>query len=408
MPQKKRVTDEEDVWIATPLLELPLQELPQTPIRTDNVMPSPVSELQELPPTPATGLKRPVSKTEREMLYAEMDNLRKEKQTLQAEVDSLKQTVENVKLSSRSIEGNDDKCRFYTGVSWNVFLTVFTYLSGFLLPHMKVHSVSPQDQYFITLLKLRMDLPFEFIGNRINASASSVGDIFWKWIELIYSKMNFLIKWPDREIMFSTLPGVFALKFPRLTCIIDCFEIFIERPRSLLARAQCYSNYKKHSTVKVFIACTANGSVSFLSCAWGGRVSDIEIVRSSGFIDQRYHHPGDQILADRGFTLQDDFASVCGAELIIPAFTKGKKQLSAQDVEISRKISSVRIHIERVIGLIKHRFAILQGTLPLTTIKSLNDEADDNNVARIDKMIRSCAIHVNLSDGIVYCENESQ
>ena len=29
----------------------------------------------------------------------------------------------------------------------------------------------------------------------------------------------------------------------------------------------------------------------------------------SGFIHQRYHHSGDQVLADRGFTLQDNFAS---------------------------------------------------------------------------------------------------
>ena len=56
--------------------------------------------------------------------------------------------------------------------------------------------------------------------------------------------MNFLIKRPEREIMFSTLPGVFSVKFPRLTTIIVGF------------------------------ACTPNGSVSFLSCAWCGRVSD--------------------------------------------------------------------------------------------------------------------------------------
>ena len=51
---------------------------------------------------------------------------------------------------------------------------------------------------------------------------------------------------------------------------------------------------------------------------------DIEIVPSSGFIDQKHHQPGDQILADRGYTLEDDFASICGAELhvIILAFTK--------------------------------------------------------------------------------------
>jgi len=45
--------------------------------------------------------------------------------------------------------------------------------------------------------------------------------------------------------------------------------------------------------------------------------------------------PHDQILADRGFTLQDDFAVQCSAELIIPPFTQGKKQLEAVEVEKS-------------------------------------------------------------------------
>jgi hypothetical protein len=63
-------------------------------------------------------------------------------------------------------------------------------------------------------------------------------------------------------------------------------------------------------------------------------------------ISLKYHQPGDQILADRGLTIVDDFAGYCSAELIIPSFTKGKKQLSAKEVETSRKISSVRIHIE--------------------------------------------------------------
>ena len=53
---------------------------------------------------------------------------------------------------------------------------------------------------------------------------------------------------------------------------------------------------------------------------------------------------GDQILADRGFTLVDDFVVACIAELIIPKFTKGKKQLDAKSVEITRKIANVRIH----------------------------------------------------------------
>ena len=39
---------------------------------------------------------------------------------------------------------------------------------------------------------------------------------------------------------------------------------------------------------------------------------------------------GDQTLADRGFTLKDDFAAGALAELLIPAFTRSKLKLSAK------------------------------------------------------------------------------
>ena len=64
------------------------------------------------------------------------------------------------------------------------------------------------------------------------------------------------------------------------------------------------------------------------------------------------HYPGDQILADRGFTLTDEFAAKCGVELVIASFTKGKNQLSAKEVETTRQIATIRIHIERVYLLV--------------------------------------------------------
>jgi len=45
-------------------------------------------------------------------------------------------------------------------------------------------------------------------------------------------------------------------------------------------------------------------------------------------------------------------------------FTKGKKQ----EVDWSHKLSIVRIHIERVIGLLKQKYTILQGMLPISLI----------------------------------------
>ena len=95
---------------------------------------------------------------------------------------------------------------------------------------------------------------------------------------------------------------------------------------------QVYSNNKRHSTVKFLIGCTPYGSISFISQAWGRRVSDADIVRQSDFINRNIHCHGDQILPDTGFTLQYEFAASCGVEHIIFSFTKDKKQLSSKEV----------------------------------------------------------------------------
>ena len=50
--------------------------------------------------------------------------------------------------------------------------------------------------------------------------------------------------------------------------IIDCFEIFVDRPSALLARVQTYSSYKHHNTAKYLIGITPHGIVSFISNGW--------------------------------------------------------------------------------------------------------------------------------------------
>jgi hypothetical protein len=76
--------------------------------------------------------------------------------------------------------------------------------------------------------------------------------------------------------------------------------------------------------------------------------------------------PGDIVLADRGFDIQDSVGLHC-AEVKIPAFIRGKKQLSPLEIEQTRKIAHTRIHVERVIGLVRNKHTILQNTIPTTT-----------------------------------------
>ena len=104
----------------------------------------------------------------------------------------------------------------------------------------------------------------------------------------------------------------------------------------------------------------------------------------------------------------DDFALVYRAELIIPQFTKGKKQLDAKDVEVTRRIANVRIHVERVIGLLKNRYGILsQGPLPLNLVKSQQDEIS-GGVPQIEKLVTVCSALINLSPSIIYREEQAK
>ena len=237
------------------------------------------------------------------------------------------------------IKGDSGKCRLLTGLDSVMLNILITYVRDFCEEDPNF-VLCREDQLIITLIKLRHNLTFELLAHIANIGKSTANDYFWKWIDILHSCLQFLVRMGDRAQIFQTIPPVFKSKFPRLTSIIDCFEIFIESPRNLLARAQCYSQYKKHTTIKVFISCTPLGAVNFVSECWRGLVSDIQIVKESVFTTICSHMPGDEILADRGFPLQEEFALNSESELIIPAFTRGKNSFRPVKLSQREKLNS--------------------------------------------------------------------
>jgi hypothetical protein len=89
--------------------------------------------------------------------------------------------------------------------------------------------------------------------------------------------------------------------YPNVRIIIDCTEIFTERPSSLALASKTFSTYKSHNTWKGLIGISPHGAVTFISPQYSGCMSDIEITKNSGLIELL--EPGDQIMADKRFAL---------------------------------------------------------------------------------------------------------
>ena len=76
--------------------------------------------------------------------------------------------------------------------------------------------------------------------------------------------------------------------------------------------------------------------------------------------------------------------------------TKSSLMPSKEEVEHSRQLAHVRIHVERVIGQLRKKYTILQGTLPITLIKRPSD-----TVPTIDRiLVVTCAL-INLCPSVV-------
>lgn len=312
-----------------------------------------------------------------------------------AELSDVKKKLLVSDLSESGFEGNDQKTQFYTGIPTFAMLMQ---LLAVVAPHVlstSTHALCQFQEYMLVLIRLRLNVPLQDLAYRFKISVATASRIFNRWIDVMRVRLNFLIEWPEREELRKTMPLVFRQNFGlRVAVIIDCFEIFIDRPSSLIARAMTWSNYKHHNTVKFLIGITPQGVVSFLSKAWGGRVSDKHLTENSGFL--RKLLPGDLVLADRGFDIADS-VGFYQASLKIPAFTRGKTQLSVADIEETRKIANVRIHVERVIGLVRRKYVILQSILPIELITAKPGDSE----APIDKIATVCCALTNLSDSIV-------
>ena len=159
------------------------------------------------------------------------------------------------------------------------------------------------------------------------------------------------------------MPLEFKRHFPHTRAIIDCTEFFIDQLSNKTEQYQTYSSYKSHNTFKCLVAVSSYGAFTFVSDLWSGDVSDKFVTQNSAILD--VIEEGDQIMADRGFRIEDLLLE-CGSSFVAPPFTrewntvKGKnKRLNVKEIQKTRLIARLHTHVERAIHVKIHIFATI-------------------------------------------------
>ena len=288
-----------------------------------------------------------------------------------------------------NLHSKPDIIKYYTSFdSYEHFQLLFSLL-GPSVSHLglKLH-LAPEDQLFLTLMKLRQAKDDFELSVFFDIRPNQVSLVFSTWINFMFYQLKELCIWPESDIIKQHMPSHFRQSFPNTRAILDATEIPIQKPQSSGPQRETFSSYKNKNTLKVMVGCTPRGNVSYVSDAYGGSASDRQIIERGELVTTSSPlMPGDSIMADRGIMVQDLFASK-DINVNTPSTLKGKSQLEPEQVVKDRKVASKRIHIERIIGLAK-------------TFKILKRDLNSNFVILGNRIIHVCFYLCNFRPSIL-------
>ena len=125
-----------------------------------------------------------------------------------------------------------------------------------------------------------------------------------------------------------------------------------------------FSSYKNPTTYKDLIGISPSGAVTFMSEPFPESIFDMQLTQQGGLLGM--FQLGNSIMADEGFDIMEDLAPI-GVKLNLPPFLHGKNQLHSRELVESRRIASLKVHVERYMERM-YNHQIIEHVLPLTLI----------------------------------------
>lgn len=204
-------------------------------------------------------------------------------------------------LAIKSLTDQPEMVKYYTGfVNFVHFMYFFSCL-GPAAYHLSYQSalLSPEDELFLAMIKLRLAKDNEELGYLFGISKSVASKNFKTWLNFMYFQLKELDIWLPKQVVEETMPADFRSKYPTTRVILDATEIPIQKPKNLQHQSATWSSYKNKNTLKCIIGISPRGVVTYISDTYGGSASDRQIIEQSDLLKNVFE-PKDSIMADRG------------------------------------------------------------------------------------------------------------
>ena len=179
----------------------------------------------------------------------ELDLLRSKVLHLEKRSEEAENKLEEAKFTLSNIKGDDSKLAFYTGFpAFSTLKAFFNFLgpavdnlkyskkqeeadvlSGAENKRCRQRTLPPLEEFFMTLVRLRLGLAEQDLAYRFGISQSTVSRITCTWINFLYVKLKELPLWPPKELVKANMPKEFKERYPATRVILDATEIYIEQ-----------------------------------------------------------------------------------------------------------------------------------------------------------------------------------
>uniref|UniRef100_A0A0K2UX11 Putative LOC100636811 [Amphimedon queenslandica] n=1 Tax=Lepeophtheirus salmonis TaxID=72036 RepID=A0A0K2UX11_LEPSM len=287
-------------------------------------------------------------------------------------------TKEEPQFSIENFVKDPSSISYYTGLSdYNHFKHMFSSLGPSVeYLNYQNESLTRQDEFFLTLMKLRQNKDDLVLGIMFQIHRTSVEKVFKTWVNFMFYQIK------DKDLF---LPYDFKKKFPNTKMTLDTVEIKIKKPSKVEAQKSTWNSKKKCYTIKTMVGISPNGVVSFISSAYDGCCSDRQIIERSGLL--KLKSSGDAVIAHSGVMVKDLIGNQDVKVNNTPTPMSGVDQLPEPT-----GIASKGIYVEKVVALSK-------------TYKILQGELDFDKIPTAEQIVYVCLACCNFRENIVpQCE----